>query len=216
MQFWLCFIDIHFFLFDSSSWYIKATYLLRFCGDHVRLFFFCANYTFCTLAQSSGSVLKIPKMKETGWYWKLFLLGTSLLVDASSPRTVSIDKKKISSGTHRERKRDGEKQFWRLLDLPFDSEDKGSTCTSRCGSSSFNSHHFARDSWTSRSWEWTRPGASNPLDQTKVVKCVVSRIMNNCANIKEKILKIIIIILIIMIIVVIIRTVIMILTMKRT
>ena len=32
--------------FDGSSWYVKA-YLLRFCGDHVRVF---ANYTFCTLA----------------------------------------------------------------------------------------------------------------------------------------------------------------------
>ena len=35
--------------FDSSSWYVKAG-LLRFSGDHVRVFSYFANYTFCTLA----------------------------------------------------------------------------------------------------------------------------------------------------------------------
>ena len=55
--------------FDSSSWYVKAG-LLRFCGDHVRVFFF-ANYTFCTLASEVPSQ-NTEINRVHGWYKNSF------------------------------------------------------------------------------------------------------------------------------------------------
>ena len=62
------------------------------------LFFFWQTTHFAPWLQRS--VLKIPKInKPVDIKLKLFLLGTSRLVDAALPRTISIDKKKKSSGT---------------------------------------------------------------------------------------------------------------------
>ena len=81
----------------SSSWYVKAG-LLRFCGDHVRVFFFCKLHILHPGSRGpSSKYLRLNKPVDIKL--KLFLLGTSRLVDAALPRTISIDKKKKSSGT---------------------------------------------------------------------------------------------------------------------
>ena len=85
--------------FDSSSWYVKAG-LLRFCGDHVGVAFFFSQTTHF-----------VPWLQSQFWKYirwnkpclQLILKALSprhsLLVDAAWPRTISIDKKKILSGT---------------------------------------------------------------------------------------------------------------------
>ena len=79
--------------FDSSSWYVKAG-LLRFCGDHVRVFFF-ANYTFCTLGPEVPSqnkrCLQLILKALSPWHFEPRWRGF--------PAIISVDKKKVFSGT---------------------------------------------------------------------------------------------------------------------